>query len=244
MRFSLRSLLVATFLIAAPAPAFAQLPFVMLAVLEKGIGSPFLLTNPGVQREIRLTPEQRDKFRAIVKDVGDKYQPDFEKAQGDKKKMLLVGYRFAKETSDKVNKAIPDVLQAEQAKRLNQIEIQVNGIISLNQSDIQKRLSLTDKQHDEIKEIGDKFKREVVQIVNDTSDSLGQNRPLLAARNILAAYQTVRGKSETATEKALARLTDEQRKTWKEMTGAKFVFKFELPIGSGRKRLSNGEDPS
>jgi Spy/CpxP family protein refolding chaperone len=235
MRFSLRWLLVATFLAAAPAPAFAQLPFLMLAVLEKGMGSPILLTNPGVQREIRLTPEQRERFREIVKDVGEKYQPDLEKTEGDKKKMLLVGYRFAKETSDRVNKAIPDVLQPEQAKRLKQIEIQVNGIISLNKSDIQKQLDLTDKQHEEIKEIGDKFKREVVKIVNDTSDSLPQGRPLLAARRVLEAYRAVRVKSEVATEKALGRLTDRQMKTWREMTGGPFVFRIELPFGPGAR---------
>jgi hypothetical protein len=235
MRFSLRWLLITTLLAVTPAPAFAQLPFVMLAVLEKGIGSPFLLTNPGVQREIRLTPEQRDKFRAIVKDVGDKYQPELEKAEGDKKKMLLVGYRFAKETSDKVNKAIPDVLQPAQAKRLKQIEIQVNGIISLNKTDVQKQLNLSDKQHDEIKEIGDKFKREVVKIVNDTSDSVSQDRPLLAARKVLQAYRTVRVKSEAATDKALGRLTDEQRKTWRELTGEPFAFRFELPFGPGAR---------
>src|SRR6516225_7223899 len=137
MRFPLRWMLVVTFLAAAPAPAFAQLPFFLLAVLERGMGSPLLLTNPGVQREIRLTPEQRDKFREIVKDVSDKYQPDLEKTGGDKKKMLLVGYRFAREVSEKVNKAIPDVLQPEQAKRLRQIEVQVNGIISLNKPDVQ-----------------------------------------------------------------------------------------------------------
>ena len=235
MRFPLRWMLVVTFLAAAPTPAFAQLPFFLLAVLERGMGSPLLLTNPGVQREIRLTPEQRDKFREIVKDVSDKYQPDLEKTEGDKKKMLLVGYRFAKEMSEKINKAIPDVLQPEQARRLRQIEIQVNGIISLNKPDVQKRLDLTDRQHDEIKAIGDQFKRDVIKIVNDTSDSLSQDRPLLSARNVLRAYRTVRVKSEVATEKALARLTDEQRKTWREMTGEPFVFRIELPFGPGAR---------
>jgi Spy/CpxP family protein refolding chaperone len=246
MRFSVRWLLAAACVAVAPAPVFAQRYLIMLAALEKGMGSPILLTNPGVQREIKLTEEQRDKFRAIVKEVGEKYEPDLEKvaADRDKKKMLLVGYKFAKETADKVNKAIPDVLQPEQAKRLRQIEIQVNGIISLNKSDIQKRLDLTDKQREEIKEIGNKFKREVVKVVNDTADSVEQSRPLLAARRVLDAYRTVRVKSEVATEKALALLTDGQRKTWNEMTGANFAFKIELPIGQLRKRLLNREDQS
>jgi Spy/CpxP family protein refolding chaperone len=235
MRFPLRWLLAATVLAVAPAPAFAQLPFLMLGVLERGVGSPLLLTNPGVQREIKLSAEQRDKFREILKEMGDKYQPDLEKTEGDKKKMLLVGYRFAKETSERVNKAIPDVLQPEQAKRLRQIEIQVNGIISLNKEDIQKRLDLTDKQHDEIKEIGDKFKREIVKLVSDTSNSMPPNRPLVAARRVLEAYRTVRVKSEVATEKALDRLTDSQRKTWREMTGEPFVFRIELPLGLGAR---------
>jgi Spy/CpxP family protein refolding chaperone len=238
MRSSAKWLLTAAFVAVAPAPAFGQYSLVLLGMLQNGLGSPFLLTNPGVQREIQLTDEQRDKFRAIVKEMGGKYEPDMEQAatDGDKKKLLLVAYKFAKETSDKVNKAIPDVLRPEQIKRLKQIEIQVNGIISLNKSDIQKRLALTDEQKKEIKEIGDKFKGDVFKLVNDTSDSLPQGRPLLAARSVLQAARTVRVKSEVATEKALDRLTDEQKKVWNEMTGAKFAFRIELPFGPGRRR--------
>src|SRR5262245_7394444 len=115
-------------------PAFGQLIPGMIPLLEEGLGAPALLLNKGVQKEIQLTEEQRDKFRKIVRDVHDKYQPDLQKAKSDRdpKKFAKVTLDSTMESRDKVDKAIPDILNSKQIKRLHQIELQVNVLPSLN----------------------------------------------------------------------------------------------------------------
>src|SRR6516225_8445242 len=87
-------------------PAFAQLIPGMIPLLEEGLGAPALLLNKGVQKEIQMTDEQRDKFRKIVRDVHDKYQPDLQKAKTDRdpKKFAKLMLDSTMESREKVNK--------------------------------------------------------------------------------------------------------------------------------------------
>jgi Spy/CpxP family protein refolding chaperone len=222
MRPPVKWLLTAALAAMIAAPAIAQFIPGMMPLLENGLQAPILLMNKGVQREIKLTDEQRDKFRHIVKEVHDKYQPEIQKARAarDNKKLLQVTLESTQATTDKVNKAIPDVLKPEQAKRLRQIEIQVNALIFLNKPDIQKKLDMKDKQKEEIARIGDGLKSDLAEVVKDAA-----NGPLLKA---LEAARKAKSLSEEATRKALATLSSEQQKTWNEMTGDKFELKLDI----------------
>ncbi len=131
------------------------------------------------------------------------------------------------ETSDRVHKALPDLLQPEQAKRLQQIELQVNGFLSLNKPDVQTQLNLTEKQRDEIKEINDGFKQDLAEAVKDAAASAPE-KLLEKARQAVETARKIKTLADAATKKAFGTLTDEQRKTWKEMTGEKFELKLEL----------------
>ncbi len=218
LKWPLTAALAATF----AAPAFAQLIPGMTPIFENGLQAPILLVNKGVQKEVKLTDEQRDKFRQIVKEVHDKYQPDLQKARAarDNKKLLQLTRDSTQETTDKVNKAIPVVLKPEQAKRLRQIEIQVNSLVSLNKPDIQKELKLTAKQKEEIARIGDGLKSDLAELFKDAA-----NGPLL---KLPEAARKARTLSDEATKKALDTLSSEQKKTWNEMTGEKFELKLDI----------------
>lgn len=210
-------------------PAFGQLIPGMMPLLEEGLGAPALLLNKGVQKEIELTDDQRDKFRKIVREVHDKYQPDLRKAQNDRdlKKLGKLTLDSTMESRDKVNKAIPDVLSAKQIKRLHQIELQVNVLPSLNKPEVQKELQFTDKQKTAVKDISDGLKKDIAEAAKAALADVPQ-RPLEKLRKGAEALQTIKKLTEAASDKALNTLSSEQKDTWKEMTGKKFDFKLDI----------------
>jgi hypothetical protein len=208
-------------------PAFGQLIPGMIPLLEEGLGAPALLLNKGVQKEIQMTDEQREKFRKIVHDVYEKYQPDLQKARTDPKKFAKVTLDSTMESRDKVNTAIPDVLSAKQIKRLRQIELQINVLPSLNKPEIQKELKFTDKQKTKIKDISDGLKQDIAEAAKAVLADTPQRLPG-KVRKGLETVQTIKKLTEAASDKALDTLTGEQKSTWREMTGKKFDFKLDL----------------
>jgi hypothetical protein len=227
MRPQVKWLLTAALAALATAPAFGQLIPGMFPALENGLQAPILLANRGVQKEIQMTEEQKNQFRKIVTDVHEKYKADLANARGDAKKWVSLIRESTQETTEKVNKSIPNILKPKQVKRLKQIEIQVNGLISLNKPEVQKQLKLTDKQREEIKGIDEGLKQDIAEVVKGASNGT-RPRPLEAARKAAETPRKIQTLNDDATKKALAKLTSEQKKTWNEMTGEKFDFKFDV----------------
>ncbi len=197
------------------------------SLLENGVDAPILLNHDGVKKEIRLTREQSSRVNKIIMEVFDKYQPDLRDALGDKEKRQKLIRDSTQETRERVRKELPDILEPGQLKRLNQIQIQANGILSFKRKEVQEKLKLTLKQKLEILKIGSDLKQEVTQVFNDASQ--------MPLRKMPAALRKSNELRDAATQKALDTLTREQKKIWKEMTGEKFDFKFELPIRPGRR---------
>jgi hypothetical protein len=222
MRPHLRWLLTAILSALIVSSASAQLTPMMLPLLDEEVGAPLLLMSKGVQKEINLTEQQREKFAQILRDVHAKYQPDLRQAMtaGDRLKFLKTMRETSRESREKVDKAVPDILNAEQTRRLKQIEIQVNGVLSFDRPDVQKELKLTSKQKDEIKHIHDGLKKDTATVIQDAASA-----PL---RKSAEAVRKVRDLRINATKKALDTLDDEQKKAWKDLTGDKFDFRLEI----------------
>jgi hypothetical protein len=187
------------------APVFGQLPRVdVVALMQQPMDTPILLATPNVRKEIKLTDEQGQKFMAIAKEVQSK-QPDIQKA--------------IQETRDRTNKAIPDILSPEQAKRLQQIKLQVNGVSTFTTPEVQKKLKLTDKQKEEIQKIAANLNKDIRKTIEGAAGTV---------RDRLAAMAKVPQLKKDAGEKAVALLEDEQKKIWNEMVGDKFELKLEM----------------
>ncbi|HTU93290.1 MAG TPA: hypothetical protein VMF69_24630 [Gemmataceae bacterium] len=227
MRPQVKWLLTTLLAVLIVAPVAGQLPLgaELESLLENGVGEPILLANDSVKQEINLTGEQSDRVQKIVKEVSDKYRSELQKAGGDRKKQLRMASEWMRETRERVHKALPDILKPEQMKRLDQIQIQVNGIASFKRPDVQKKLNLTEEQKVEIRKIGDHLKQEAAETFKEAAKA-----PL---RKMPGAVQKVRELKEDATKKAIQTLTAEQKKTWKEITGEKIDFKLELPLRPG-----------
>jgi hypothetical protein len=227
MRSSLRCLLTAVLLGSIAAPLFGQEPPRLAALktyLEAGVDAPFLLANPGVKKEINLTDSQSNQVRKIVGEVLTKYQPKLREA-ADREQLVKVGVESIKETRQRVRKALPDILKPEQLKRLDQIQLQANGILAFKKSEVRDQLKLSVRQSLEIAKIGADLKKEVDELLKDAS--------VAPVRRMPAALRQAQERKESATRKAIEKLTEEQQKTWKEMNGEKFDFKLQLPLRRG-----------
>jgi Spy/CpxP family protein refolding chaperone len=213
MRTSLRLLVVFGLVLAMAGPAAAQ----------RGFGGPggggigMLLNNDSVHKELKLSEDQVQKCKAIVKEAREKHAEDFKAAQtleGEERfaKMRELG----KAVNEEITKAAKDVLTADQMKRLNQIELQTRGANAFTDEEIQKKLNITDDQKEKIKTITEDSRAQAKEIFQNAGDDRE------GARKKFTALQ-----KETMT-KITEVLTDEQKKTWKEMTGEPFEVKFEF----------------
>lgn len=171
----------------------------------RGFGGPgFLLTNPGVQKELNITDDQKTKLREAM-----------EKVREDNKDIIAKGFQgMTREDREKLakasNEAIDKVLDKTQMKRFKQIQWQVNGANALNDPEVQKALKLNDEQKKKLQDI--------------FADSNKKMRELFQGGNAEGAREKFQEIRKETQEKANGVLTDEQKKTWKEMQGAPFEF--------------------
>ncbi len=210
-------------------PIQAQVPprAALVSLLQDGAGKPLLLANPKVKEEIKLTEEQDNRIRQIIREAGNKFEAEFRKAGLDRDSLLKVGLDAIKETQQRIDKALPDILMPDQLQRLDQIQIQANGIISFKRPEVQKKLNLTLAQKLQILKIGSDLKQQIDEVLKDAS--------IAPVRRAPAAIQKARELKNTATEKAVQTLTNEQKKIWKEMNGEPIDLRLELPIRLGRQ---------
>ncbi|MGC8641750.1 MAG: hypothetical protein ACP5XB_17930 [Isosphaeraceae bacterium] len=189
--------------------------------LGGGGGIAMLLTNKSVQEELKLDASQIEKAKDLAAKVREKITAATEGLEGQE--------RFAKmrEMSNELNtmahNGAKEFLKPEQLRRVHQIQHQMQGPQAFADEHVASRLKLTDAQKSEIKTINEESMsqmRELFQGLQD--DREGTMKKITAHR-------------KATVEKIVAKLTDEQKTTWKNMLGSPFEIKFEpRPGGGGR----------
>jgi hypothetical protein len=190
---------------------------VLKVLLAEGIPAPVLLLNKGVRQELQMRPAQSLRLLAAVKEVREKYRPQMEQARADKDRDKFL--ELLQKSTEETSKAVLKVLTPKQQKRLAQLDLQINGILALSRPEVQKELKLTDKQKDEIEALHEKFMTAAAAVVKD-----GGNEP----PKLQEIAGKLHGRNQESTRKALAGLSEEQKKTWAEMTGPPFTFRPEM----------------
>jgi hypothetical protein len=175
-----------------------------------GGGLGFLAQNPSVQKEIKVTDEQKNKLKEAVDKVREDHKDDFGKlrdlSQEDRQK-------FMKTFGDATEKAIGKILDDKQMKRLRQIGLQQQGAFAFQSAELQSKLKLTDDQKGKIKTINE----EAGQKMRDLFQG-GFNEETRTKMTEL--------RKETM-DKVTGVLTADQKKAWKEMTGEPFQVQFQ-----------------
>lgn len=151
-----------------------------------------------------------------------------------KKELGLSDEQFAK-VPDAVLKALSEVLDEKQMKRLRQIELQQRGTRALADAKVQKELKISDEQRGNIKTILEDSGKEIGELFKSAKggDFQGMREKMTALR-------------KETNEKIEKVLTSDQRKAWKQLLGEEF--KLERPgFGPGgggdfkKKRKSDVE---
>jgi Spy/CpxP family protein refolding chaperone len=170
-----------------------------------GFGPGGMLQNESVQKELKVTDEQKTKLKDAVEKVLEKHRDDFAKlremSREDRQKLTRT-------VSEEMHKAVGAILDAKQMKRWKQIQWQVTGPRALNEQEVQKELKLSDEQ-----------KKKLATIFEDSDKKLQE--AFQGGAGAREKFQEIRKETQ---EKSDSVLTDEQKKTWKEMKGEPFEF--------------------
>jgi len=99
-----------------------------------------LLEMPAVQEDLQLTDAQKDQLKALLAKKADS---------------------TVQTTPVNVNQQIKEILTKDQLKRLEQIRLQIAGLMAVVQPRIAKKLELTDQQTQQIQTLVQKAKQDL-----------------------------------------------------------------------------------
>jgi Spy/CpxP family protein refolding chaperone len=173
-------------------------------------GGAMLLSNKSVQKELKVSDEQAEKLNTLATETMAKNRERLQGLQGEERQSKM------REARAELDKSLDGLLKPEQVKRFKQIEIQVGGFMAFNQPRVQEALKLTDDQKEKVRAIG-----EEIQGAMPSREDFQSDRE--TAMKKMAEVQ------KGAKEKATALLTEDQKASWKELTGEPFDYKPEPP---------------
>jgi hypothetical protein len=173
-----------------------------------------LLANEDVQKELKLTDEQKEKVK--------EFAPAQAQARGQRQPGQGRGNREANpEAAKAAEKFVKETLTADQQKRFQQIRHQVMGVAAFTEEDVQKELKLTDEQKTKFKALAEDYAKDQRELMQGARGAGGNFQEIAQKRQAM---------TKDYSEKAQGLLTDEQKKAWKELTGTPF----ELRMGRRR----------
>jgi hypothetical protein len=118
--------------------------------------------------------------------------------------------------------ALGSILKPDQLKRLKQIELQMQRAMAFSNPEVQKSLKLTSDQIEKIKTINDDAQAERRSLFSGGGGGRNQGN-----------FQKMQAMQKETLTKIEGVLTDEQKKSWKDMTGEPFQFQFQQRQGRG-----------
>jgi hypothetical protein len=200
-----------------------------------GFGGFFLLANPGVQEELKVTDDQktkitefttkeREEMMARFQGGGDRPTPE-QMAENNKKRDESRA-KFAKET-----------LKPDQLKRYNGIRLQQEGVLAFKEPEVQTALKLTGDQKEKLNALGEDYtkdRRELAPMGRGAGGGGGRRGPDPELAQKMAKL------SKDFMAKAEKVLTDDQQKEWKELVGKPFEVRFDM--GGGRRGRGQDKD--
>ena len=166
-----------------------------------------LLRHTSVQKDLHLTAEEVKKIHEFADGQWKKVQDMKGLSEAEKNEKYEAMAR-------QNEKFLHDTLSAEQCKRLNQITMQVAGLLWVARSDVAAELKLTDEQKQKVKEAHKEAHREMQEALSSKGGEI--------------APEKVRELRMSNRRRLMSILTDEQKGKWKEMAGE--PFKGELRV--------------
>jgi hypothetical protein len=193
-----------------------------------------LAANESVQKELKMDADQVKKSDEALKKLRDDLKDDYAKLGGGGRRgggggggnNVTPEERTAarKKTGEAEEKALTDVLKPDQLKRIQQIQVQQEGLAAFQTERVQKALNLSDEQKTKIKDISDAMQKEMRDMFQGGGGGGGRNPE---------TQQKIQALRKDALANAVKTLNDDQKKTFKDLTGE--AFELVRPMGRGGK---------
>jgi hypothetical protein len=165
-----------------------------------------LLRHKSVQDELKFTPEQVKKLEAESRKLRDRLVKDIEEGKRDPKAMF--------QESEKV---VAAVVTPEQAKRLKQITLQLQGAGAFANAALLKEINISASQQQKLKALHEETTRQVQKLFEGEAETRQDVRKKMTEIN------------NAEQDKILALLVPEQQAQWKDKIGV--LFKGEIRRG-------------
>jgi hypothetical protein len=183
-----------------------------------------LMTQKSVQDELKLSEEQVKKVTEYAQSRRNSGRGARNLSQEERQKRLA-------EAAQANEKALADILTADQLKRAKQINLQVRGAQVFSDPEVMTALKLTDDQKEKIKTIQDDARQESSRLSRRGAGNQDELRTRREAFN-----------KETL-DKLMSLLTPQQKAVWKDMTGDPFKGEITTTGGRGGNRVGRGTRP-
>lgn len=188
----------------------------------------FLLANKTIQDELKMTEAEIDKVRNWTKEFRDK-ATQIKKDKGidfsgkglgsftqamskDQEKWAAANSEIRKVSY----KELVDILRKAQIERLKQIDFQRMGVSAFRDDEVITSLKLTEAQIAVFKKLDEGMEKDTMDLVND---ALKSKQGVEKIQELPMKTNKLR---KDYYDKAIATLTDDQSKKWKEMIGKPF----------------------
>ena len=169
----------------------------------------FLVGNKSVQDELKITEEQKEKWREAQKTIREKVG-NIREMEPEERQAAM------KEMNEATDKAVKEILTADQAKRLTEIRWQQAPGAGFASPDFQEGLKITDDQKEKLKGIMEEMGKDMREIFQESRENPRE------AREKIEALQ-----KETK-EKAMGVLTADQKASYEKLVGKPFELKQEM----------------
>ncbi len=197
--------------------------------------SAVLLAMPEVQKELNLNDDQTKQITTLLRDAREKLRASFGQSnvqemqnlsQEERQKRFDERRKMTEEVGKGIDKKIAGILDAKQAERLHQLQLQREGAMALNRPEVIKKLVLSQDQQAQIKKIQEDARPK-------NPPAFDSNQP---AADRQAAFQKMREQFEKAQKDSLAVLNDDQMLDWTKMCGKTFLFPQRPGFGRGNRQ--------
>jgi len=216
-----------------------------------GGGGPLaLLAIEEVQKELKITDDQKKQIETLVNEQRGAGFAGFGRGQGENLRDLspeerqkrLEEFRKQAETRAKeIEDKVKGILNADQSERLAELRLQREGINALNRSEVADKLGLSAEQREKIAKLFEENRPNFGRGGGFGGGRGGAGRGASEEERAKAA-QEARERREKLNADVLGVLNDGQKAAWEEMQGKKFTFPEPQRRGGGRGRQPQAQN--
>jgi hypothetical protein len=177
------------------------------------LGPLSLVFRDTVQKELKLSDEQKKKLEKRLQDTGQDAMQYFQNLQTAKpEERQKVHHAYVEKAQEQLTAFLEGALKEEQFKRLRQVMLQREGLFGLGHPEIMKELEITDNQRQQFGEVVQELQKKTEPLMKEAQKG---GKP----EEIGPKMMKIRKEHEDRIE---AILNDAQKKQWKEMLGKPF----------------------